>query len=375
MMSVNNVEQACWPDRLQELLLCATILSGDKALAAWEQWTNEVDFENLDMGSQRLLPETYTNLLPLGVDHEYMARMKGVKRKTWLENQLLFHHGEKAIEVLDARRISTMIAKGPALVLCHYKSHGRRPMADFDLVVHRDQAEEAIAALGSNGFRLMDKNWRGGDIGLLHAVTYFNDTGHQFDLHWRVIGGCTDDGPFWDNAVPVSVNSTSTLAPSPTEMLLHVCIHGIRPNEVPPIRWVVDASVILKDAEIDIDWDRLAELATRLRFGYRMQAAFNYLSRFDIDEPANATDGLWRRGLFRFEKIEFDRITRVRRKSFTTQCAGTWLGYNRFASRETGLRRIRQLPGYLKLMWSVENTWRLPGLAFGKAARRLFKTS
>ena len=372
-MKATKTGQSCWPDQQQELLLRATVLDGEKALTAWKQWTDEVDFEDLDPGSIRLLPETYTNLVKLGASHEYMARMKGTKRKTWLENQLLFRQAEKALLILEEMGISTMIAKGPALVLCHYKHHARRPMADFDIVVRRDRAEEAIDALGSNGFKLMDERWQGGAIERLHAVTYVNDRGRQFDLHWRVIGGCTDDSPFWDNAVPVSVNKTSTLAPSPTDQLLHVCIHGVRPNDVPPIRWVVDAAVILGTAQID--WDRLAKVATVRRFGYRMRAAFNYLRRFDIHEPADATEKLWRRELFGLEKLEFDRITRVRRKSVRTQYAYVWLGYNRFAGSETGLSRIRKLPDYLKLMWNVKSSWLLPGVAVGKTMRRLFKTT
>lgn len=374
MTAEKNAEQACWPNRLQELLLRATILDADSALDAWRKWADEADFENLDLGSHRLLPETYTRLSSFGVDHPYMARMKGLKRRTWLENQLLFRHAETALGVLDDRQISTMVTKGPALVLCHYKNHGRRPMADFDIVVHRDRAEEAVAALSSNGFQIMEQDWPGGIVGLQHAVGFHNQTGRQFDLHWHVIGGCTENAPFWDNAVSVSVNDTATLAPSATDLLLHVCVHGVKPNDVPPLRWVVDASVILNNPETEIDWSRLVGLATRLRYGHRMEAAFEYLRRFDLDGPADATAGLWRRDFLALEKLEFERVTRTRRKSVTTQFAATWLGFHRFTSGKSGFRRMLEWPDYLKSQWSVRSVWKLPGAAFGKTIRRLLQT-
>jgi len=50
-----------------------------------------------------------------------------------------------------------MVTKGPALVLRHYLDYGRRPMADFDIVIKKEGVEEAVKALHENGFRLKDQ--------------------------------------------------------------------------------------------------------------------------------------------------------------------------------------------------------------------------
>ena len=241
----------CWPDRLQELLLRASILKGDAARIAWEEWTADADFEDLDEGSVRLLPEVYTNLRSFGVDHEYFRRIKGIKRKTWLHNQLLFHQATTAIGILQARGMETMVTKGPALVLRHYRDLGRRPMADFDIVIKKERVEEAIEALHTNGFRLKDPHQNVGDLSRTHAVSYINETGRQFDLHWQMIPGCTDGRLFWDDATRLTIRETTTLAPSPTDLLFHVCLHGLRLNRVAPLRWIVDTSVITGDSQID----------------------------------------------------------------------------------------------------------------------------
>ena len=49
----------CWPSRQQELLLKASLLRGKEALSAWEEWRSDVDIEQVDVASHRLLPLLY----------------------------------------------------------------------------------------------------------------------------------------------------------------------------------------------------------------------------------------------------------------------------------------------------------------------------
>lgn len=356
----------CWPDRLQEILLRATILRGEEAVSAWEAWAAETDIDTVDEGSARLLPETYTNLKSFGVDHESFGVIRGIKRRTWLQNQLLFHQATAAIEILHDRGIETMVTKGPALVLRHYHDLGRRPMADFDIVVHKEDGKRAVEALVENGYRLTET---AENLQLVHAASYVNETGRQFDLHWQVLPGCTDSRPFWDLATPVSLDETNTLAPSSTDLLFHVCIHGLRLNQVAPLRWVVDATMIIRSA--DIDWDRLVDLSKRYWLGYRMREALRYLRQFDVEVPEIVLASLSKGSVFGLQKSEFELITGRRPKSRSTQIAVLWLGFKRYAGREPGLD-LSKLPDYLKRAWGIKNFWSLPWAVIRKSARRLF---
>ncbi|HEY5564636.1 MAG TPA: nucleotidyltransferase family protein, partial [Rhodothermia bacterium] len=291
----------CWPDSVQELLLRATIEKCDAARTAWALWTPQIDIDILEEGSVRLLPETYTHLKACGVEHELFRLMKGVKRKTWLQNQLLFHQAGAAIRILQDLGLDTMVTKGPALVLRHYLDYGRRPMADFDIVIKEDGVEAAIEALREKGFRLRDQDRDAADRGLTHALSYVNETGRQFDLHWQVIPGCTDERLFWDDATPVSLAETMTLAPSATDLLFHVCVHGLRLNRVHPLRWVVDAAVILKGSQVN--WDRFRHLSTRLWMGHHAREALQYLTRFDLEIPDHALSALSRNNLTSLQRL------------------------------------------------------------------------
>jgi hypothetical protein len=360
----------CWPDRLQELLLRATILRGDEAVSAWEEWAAEADIDIADEGSVRLLPETYTNLRSLGVDHDLFRLIKGVKRRTWLQNQLLFHQAATALEILHGHGIATMVTKGPALVLRHYHDLGRRPMADFDIVLHKEDLKAGIHALAENGFRLRQPEMADRDLNLIHALSYVNETGRQFDLHWEVIPRCTNAQPFWDLATPVHFNEVTTLAPSATDLLLHVCVHGLRLNRIPPLRWVVDASVILRDSEVD--WDRLVDLSRGFWLEYRMREALRYLEQFGIEIPDFVQADISKRRALSLERFEFELITGLRRRSFRTQLAILWLGFKRWSDSAGGLAHISQLPSYLKIVWRTNTLWALPWMMLKKGMRRLF---
>ena len=58
-----NVKGFFWPTHEQELLLKAVLLQGEGSIAAWKSWADAIDFDQLDAGSQRLLPLLYRNLV------------------------------------------------------------------------------------------------------------------------------------------------------------------------------------------------------------------------------------------------------------------------------------------------------------------------
>lgn len=208
------------------------------------------------------------------------------------------------------------------------------------------------------------------DLNLTHAISYVNETGRQFDLHWEVIPGCTNSQPFWDLATPVHLNEATTLAPSATDLLFHVCVHGLRLNRIPPLRWVVDASVILTDTEID--WDRLLDLSRRFWLEYRMREALRYLQQFGIEVADVVQADLPKRRTLSLQRFELEFITGLRRRSIWTQVAILWLGFKRWADSAGGLSNISQFPSYLKIVWGTNALWALPWMMLKKGVRRLF---
>lgn len=256
----------------QELLLKAALLAGEPAVHAWQNWQALVDFEQqLDIGSFRLLPLLYHNLRNLGVDDPIMSRLKGIYRREWYKNQVMFHAGAKVLQTLHAADINTMILKGAALTVRYYQDYGLRPMGDFDVLVPIAKHHDAIRVL-------TDLNWQAQDFvleklteefkSLRHAYGFRDRQGHELDLHWYAIRYSNYpqiDDDFWLDAIPAQIGDITTCMLNPTDQLLHTVIHGMAWNSVPSIRWIADAVWILNADYANINWQRLISQAEKRR--------------------------------------------------------------------------------------------------------------
>jgi hypothetical protein len=125
------------PTARQELLLRAALLPTAEAGAAWSEWAAGPAMDNLDEGSYRLLPLVYRNLKAQRIQHRLMGTLKGLYRRAWCENQLLFHRTVGVLESLRKAGIPTLLLKGAALALEYYKDLGARPMSDLDFWCRR----------------------------------------------------------------------------------------------------------------------------------------------------------------------------------------------------------------------------------------------
>ena len=92
-------------------------------------------------------------------------------------------------------------------------------------------------------------------------------------LHAATFPGA--DSAFWDDSVPLSLNTMATRALNPTDQLLHVCVHGFTVTEVVPIRWIADALTILRTSQID--WRRLTKLARHLSVSIPLATTLRFL--------------------------------------------------------------------------------------------------
>ena len=221
-----------WPTPQQELLLKAALLPNQKAIDAWEKWASQVDIEDLDTGSYRLLPLVYRNLesQDAPIEHPAWPRLKGYYRKTWVENQLLFYRMTKLVRQFQDAGIETLVLKGVPLVLLYYKDYGARPMGDFDLLVQAEQAPLALDLLLESGWESvigLPKSFDEAFMANCHAHMFRKEGDGDFDLHWHVLAdsrhlNANDD--FWEGAEPTKLHDVSILALNPTDQLLHVCM-------------------------------------------------------------------------------------------------------------------------------------------------------
>jgi len=267
----------------ERLLLEAALLDDEAARGAWEQWRSTDNLDDLDAGAQRLLPLLYRRLVALEVNDPTLSKLKGVYRRSWYRNQRLFHRVGTALADLHTAGIQTMVLKGAALSILHYRDRGARPMEDADVLVPIERAADAMAVLRDSGWSpesLRPERL----IGVRHAEALEDDEGLSIDLHWTALSQPSGDEALWTASVPAHVGGTATRALGAADQLLHVCLHGAAwettarasPQAVSHVRWVADAVTVLR-SEPDLDWDRCLEQARSRRLTVALAGMLGYL--------------------------------------------------------------------------------------------------
>jgi hypothetical protein len=277
--------EALWPDPAQVLLLKAGLDEGEAALDAFERWAAVTDLDgHLDGGSFRLLPLVYANLSRAGCGHPLMGRLRGVYRHSWCEAQARRVVVAEAVERLTSRGVPVLVTKGLALAEDYYESPALRPMSDMDFTVTPDRAREAMAALREGGWApQIYRNWVGREADMMVLISQVicrHETRGEIDLHWRTlaeVSGDEVDERFWAGARAFSLGGRDVLRPSPTDLLFHVVVHGMRYNKMPPLRWIADAAMILRRDGPVIDWADMMAFARRVRVSYRLALGLAYL--------------------------------------------------------------------------------------------------
>jgi hypothetical protein len=355
------------PSPQQALVLRAALDPPEQGRLAWQRWRAAVDFDRIDHGSTRLLPLVYRNLGSESFDPEVAGRMKGIYRRSWSHNQLLFKRAAGAIAKLSEAGIETMVLKGASLSLLAYRSAGVRPMDDVDVLVPIERRVEAIEAMRAAGWR-PEKEDAEGWARVHHSMGIDGPEGGNVDLHWFSLWQPARDEPLWDGAAPLELAGVQTLAPCPADQLLLVCVHGTPWSPLPPFRWIADAAAVIRSAGEDLDWDRFVSEAERRRLTVAGAAALGYLrTEFDLAVPAAVLERLRAAPASRHERAAFRAACRPDGPTRTLRMA--WDRYRRLRDLDTGAPRPSGFLSFARRFWGLDSVWQLP-LHAGRAFSR-----
>jgi hypothetical protein len=352
-----------WPTPEQELLLKAAVMHGKNALDAWNEWKSRVDIDKIDHGSRRMLPLLHRNLQATAINDPLMGMFKGIYRRTWYENQLLFHNMSILLKSFHEAGIETLILKGVALVLLHYKDYGLRPMTDFDVLVHTEQASEAVNLLSKLGFKSQGE-FLETSIFFTHGLSFKDAASRRCDLHWYIMKECRyphADDDFWDGAVSMRVNDVETYALNPTDQLLHICVHGAKWDSVPSFRWIADTMTILNTSQSDIDWNRLHKQAKNRHLIIPLRVALSYLRDvFYAPIPQTILEGIQNTSTSIIEGLEYKYKTQNHNQNFLGYLPILWFEYLRSLRGSDSRNKYLGFIKWLQLHWGVKQKWQLP---------------
>jgi hypothetical protein len=202
-----------------------------------------------------------------------------------------------------------MVLKGLAVGEPFYGDQCLRPMTDIDLLVLPAETEHASQILNAAGWPRVIRKWETSKPGGAHEQLHVNSRGGRLDLHRRMLGVCTADHALehvWGEAREMKVMGASTLRPSAGDLLFHTIIHGLRWDQVPSIRWIADAVMILRGSE-ELDWKRVTNFAQRCRLAHRLFIGLNWLNgQFGAAIPSEVLADLQRSRPSFYERVEAD---------------------------------------------------------------------
>jgi len=392
----------CWPNDDQELLLQACLLREAKSVDAWRQWKTNVDFDQVDPASNRLFPLLFSNLRTHEVEDPLLKIFEWVYIVNRAKTQRILQDMSDLLRVLYNAGIRTMILKGAALALLHYKDCGLRPIGDLDVLVPTEQALDSIQILQQLGWTPMETVLKGfAEMSLLkkfgwdpkprriesftdtyltarHAHDFLDSEGHVCDLHWHLLHGCNNpkaDQKFWEEALEIKVCGVPTHALNATDQLFHACIYGVKWESIPPIRWVADAYTIVSNSDNKINWDRLVCLAKSTKSVLPLQAALDYLQALlGVAIPSYIMRELRSLPVSELEKLQHMVRTRPPRVVdgllevyLVSRCCFMGMGDKHL------IQRIAALPRLLQHVFGMDRTAQLPFYIVFEFVRRTNK--
>lgn len=380
-MISHELNSSCRPTREQALLLQAVLSDEEEALAAWRQWFDCVDVEreHLDIASFRLLPLVYQNLHGFAPDAPMMGRLKGIYRRSWYENQMLFDTCASVLALFAKAGIPALVLKGVPLALVYYADIGTRPMSDVDILVPEHDAVTAVQLLLAENWtsKTLAPDRLADFVAISHGHEFFNQKQRCVDLHWRLLPNHYDKNlseKIWRDAVSIKIQEIEVKTLSATDHLMHVCIHGYAWNPVPPVRWIVDALMICRCARID--WQQLLDNALRYELGLELYGCLHYLKhKWRLAVPDNVLETLQSAPVSKAKRLLIESHLKPPPK-WLGRWPRIWCSYRCYAQRHGHIGFWPQLmgfPDYARRVLGKENNRQIASWLLKKAGGRIYR--
>ena len=254
-------------------------------------WEATVLMEELDFSSYRLVPYFLHKNQQDGIACRYDKRLKVIYKHWWLRTRHIQNELRKVHGALLGAGIEVAVIKGAALQ-SHYAQPELRAMADFDLLVRRDDLHTAIDILGELGFVPKPVQMAtleaapGLFMDFFHAISWTHRSHDTFiDLHWRVGSRCSEQftEALWHNLVPCTAVAGGRKPALAFEVFM-VLIHAMDSSSKDNLNWIIDIAV-MGDRLDDRIWEEARQLAVWEKKADLFDYACSVLLQFGVAVP------------------------------------------------------------------------------------------
>ncbi len=248
------------------------------------------------------------------------------------------------------------------------RSGGRR-IAEASLQGAAEQQVEAVRGQGAE--ELLAAGWQRSwpptpepsrVFEVMHALELRNVSGAALDLHRQMLednrAPGMDQGA-WKRARRMTVEGAEVRVPSPEDLLVMVCVHGLRATPTRTIRWVLDVLAIIEAFGGELEWDVVLRIARRRKVTLAMAESLEFVrNEFGAGVPESTLAAL--RGAKRGWVERVDYRAQGRKERATWAVASTFTRYLRQADGNGMVAGVRKGPGFLRALWGLERTRDIP---------------
>jgi hypothetical protein len=265
-------------DRSHRLLVRAALDKGKLGKRSFDKWKKRVRLTDIDYPSQKMLSAVGHHLSEDQVSRQVLK----VAKFTWLRSQMLLRAGFRAEDALRECGIPVVWIKGAGLLARTSTQVSNRQMEDIDLLIPVDQVSLAASCLKQAGFHSSADQELANDPKLItdsmHAIAFRDSTGAEVDLHWNAFkenAGSEVEKGLWQRSSGALLIDRETTVISPEDLLVQVIATNREGNDA---YWVLDASKILEDC--NIDFGLVFDIAKTQKLLISCFVAFSIISSF-----------------------------------------------------------------------------------------------
>ena len=245
------------PDRARWLLE-ACLRDDGRAVEAFGKWRRFADPDRMEGRELRLTPLLHANMRRLGLSDQRLAWIGGQAKHIWLSGVLRRRKLLPVLDVLEGAGVDFVVIKGAALSARFPKAVGTRPMADFDLLIHRSLVRAAMARLSASGWSgAVEAAFSDADLNRYHAIDLWESSGTYVDLHWRPAASIATprhaEG-VRERSVAASLEGRPVSVASATDHLFILLCHTFDDDIERRSDWIADVDLLFRLVPPE-EWD------------------------------------------------------------------------------------------------------------------------
>ena len=352
-------------DKSHILLMRAAVQNDLDALENWQQWLKLVDIEreNLDTISYRLLPLVYQNLAGLNIDHPLMARLKGVYRRSWLENQLSMEKVVSFLAKLHDQNIPIMLLDDMTSILNLYNGQGVRKLYSLDILVQPDDVARLLGLLEQS--EIWPKVSYGNHfLNVETPLEIWSPFELPCSVGWRVLPMIRSHEQAiatWQRGNSAFVGDYPVFTLDMESHFLRSCIRAIGTEPEAAYFALIDVAWMLEKPAVNTNWERVVELAREYHLVLPVLDTLEEITSFMTITKADEL-------IFKLQKFPFTWMDRMENE-FIYPYQPYPKPFFKVIRRLLLYRRSLKLPGvlgflrYLQYVWGGGRLLSLPRLA------------